>query len=221
MLAGVAMMPDGLGPMLARAVCDEEHAALKLADLVAMVGAEAPARWAFAGSDATTASTLSRSGAQWRVWLRATGLAGGVERLLYQTNPGLCCLSPLPAGRLGRDAHRPAGRAGGGVARAGIGCNWARRRPTTTSPPSWPLNQAGLERLLAGVSGTPAQAIAARVAALARLQARFAADLGLPRLAAWMAAAAQPALETWRSRTMPAGLPARLAEVAGAGDLWR
>jgi hypothetical protein len=221
---GVAMMPDGLGPMLARAVCDEEHAALKLADLVAMVGAEAPARWAFAGSDAATAATLSRSGAQWRVWLRATGLAGGVERLLYQTNPGLCCLSPLlhgawaatPAALLAAlEAASPEpGSAGAGSMGAG------------PPPPDHHVasflaarNEAGLERLLAGVSGPPAQAIAARVAALARLQARFAADLSLPRLAAWLAAAAQPALETWRSRTMRAGLPARLAEVAGAGDL--
>lgn len=215
---GVAMMPDGLGPMLARALCDEAGAALRLPDLVALVGAEAPARWAMAGGDPALAATVSRTGAQWRALLRDGGPTGGVERLLYQTNPGLPCLSPLLRGAW---AATPA--------RLALALEAAAPDPGP-SPPAPPpdrhvaaflaaRNEPGLERVLAGISGTPAEAIAARAAALARLQARFAAGTPLPRLAAWIASAAEPALASWRSRTMRTGLPARLAEVAGSGDL--
>lgn len=216
---GVAMMPDGIGPLLARAVCNEAEAPLKLADLVALIGAEAPARWAFATGDAGLAAEQSRAGAQWRVLLRTSGPAGGAERLLYETNPGLTCLSPLlrgswaatPAALLA--ALEAAAPAPGGTA-------------DTPPPPDHHVGaflaanwRSGVERELAALAAAPAEAIAARAAILAKLQVRFAADGRFPRLAAWLASHARPALESWRSRSVRRALPERLGVIVDAGDL--
>jgi hypothetical protein len=216
---GVAMMPDGLGPLLARAHCAEAEAPLATADLVALVAGEAPARWAHSGGDANLASALSRSGAQWRVLLRTQGPVGGVERLMYALNPGLPCQSPLLRG---------AWAGGPGALLAALEA--AAPDPAAGTPPPPPpdrhmaaflaaRNEGGLERLLAPIGGDPAQAIAARAAVLARMQARFGANAPLPRLAAWLVAAAEPLFATWNSRSVRSALPQRLAEIAATGDL--
>lgn len=217
---GVAMMPDGVGPLLARAVCDEANAPLKVADIMALVMSEAPARWALAGGDAELASTLSRTGAQWRVHLRTNGPVGGIERLLYQLNPGLPCLSPMlrgawaatPGGLLAalEAAAPPPGAAdqAGGLPPDHQMAAWMAARQDGTQ-----------ERTLAALAGPPAAAAAARVAVLARLQARFAPGRALPRLAAWLAASTDPLLATWHRRSLRTALPGRLAEIAATGDL--
>jgi len=217
---GVAMMPDGIGTLLARAACDPANAPLKAADIAALVQAEAPARWALSAGDSANGAAHARAGAQWRVMLRTKGPAGGIERLLYQLNPGLPCLSPMlrgawaatPASLLAalEAAAPPPGEAGQGA----------------TPPPDHDIaaylsarQGATVERALASLNGAPAVAATTRIAVFARLQARHAAGLKLPRLAAWLASFCDPVLETWHSRLMRDALPARLAKAAADGDL--
>jgi hypothetical protein len=214
---GVAMMPDGLGPLLARAHCAEEQAPLSTADLVALVASEAPARWAHSGGDPDLASTLSRSGAQWRVLLRTQGPAGGIERLLYALNPGLPCQSALLRGAWGGSP---------GALLAALEAAAPEAAAAVPPPPDRHIaaflaarNEGGLERMLAPIAGDPAQAIAARAAVLARMQTRFGGNVALPRLAAWLVAAAEPLFATWHSRSVRQAIPRRLAEIAATGDL--
>jgi hypothetical protein len=214
---GVAMMPDGIGPLLARAVCDEPSAPLKVRDVAALIAAEGPAKWAHSGGDPGLAATLSRAGAQWRLMLRTSGPAGGIDRLLYHLNPGMPCLSPLLQGTW---TATPASLL------SALEANAPASTGNETPPPDEHLaaylaarNDGGLERLLSRIDGPPAEAIAARTAVLARLQARYAANARLPKLAGWLAASAGPLLATWHSRSHRESLPARLAEVAAAGDL--
>lgn len=214
---GVAMMPDGIGPLLARAVCDEAGAPLRVRDVAALIAAEGPAKWAHSGGEPGLAASLSRTGAQWRVMLRTGGPVGGVDRLLYQLNPGMPCLSPLLRGAWTATQSALLTALEAAVPPPG---------GSETLPPDAHLaaylaarNEGGFERLLSRIAGPPAESIAARAAVLARLQGRFAANTALPRLAAWLAASAGPLLATWHSRTRRESLPARLAEVAAAGDL--
>lgn len=217
---GVAMMPDGLGPLLARATLDEAAAPLSVADITALVSAEAPARWAMSGGDPAVASLLSRTGAQWRVLLRTQGPAGGIERLLYHLNPGLPCLSPTLRGAwAGGPAQLLAALEAAAPAAEQAG-------QTATPPPDHHAaaflaarNEAGIERLLAPIGGPAAQSLAARAAVLARLQTRFAKAERFPRLAAWLAASAAPTFATWNSRSVRESMAGRLAEIAAGGDL--
>lgn len=217
---GVAMMPDGLGPVLARAVLDEAAAPLSVADLAALIAAEAPARWALSGGDTSIAAALSRTGAQWRVLMRTQGPAGGIERLLYHLNPGLPCLSPMLRGawasgpgpllaalEAAAPAPEQAAQAGTPPPDQHTACFLAAR------------NEAGIERLLGPIGGPAAQSLAARAAVLARLQTRFAKAERFPRLAAWLAASAAPTFATWNSRSVRDGMAARLAAIAATGDL--
>ncbi|MCC7281652.1 MAG: hypothetical protein IT556_04665, partial [Acetobacteraceae bacterium] len=217
---GVAMMPDGIGTLLARAACSPAEAPLTVADIAALVHAEAPARWALSGGDTSSAAMHARTGAQWRLLLRTRGPAGGLERLLYQLNPGLPCLSPMLRGVW---AATPASLLAALEAVA-PGAEAAGQGGTLPPDPAIAAYLAArqgpaAERALAALEAPAAAAATARVAVLARLQARHASDQRLPRLAAWLASACEPVLATWHSRLTREALPARLAEAAAAGDL--
>lgn len=218
---GVAMMPDGIGTLLARAACDPANAPLQVADIAALVHAEAPARWALSGGDSASAAVHARAGAQWRVMLRTKGLAGGIERLLYQLNPGLPCLSPILRGAW---TATPADLLAALEAAAPPPDEAGQAGPPP--PPDHDIaaylaarQGAAMERSFAELAGPAAVAATTRIALLARLQARHAGGRKLPRLAAWLAASCDPVIETWHSRLMRESLPARLAEAARAGDL--
>lgn len=219
---GVALMPDGLGPALARAMAGADPVegagakGLSQTDLVALVASEAPARWAMSRGEPTGASTMARSGAQWRVLLRTQGMAGGAERLLYQLNPGLPCLSPLLQGAWASTS--------GSLLTALEAA--AAQRPGGVPPPDRHVaaflaarNEAGIERLLLPLTGgDAAEMVAARTAVLARLQARFG-RAPAPNLAAWLAAEAQPLIATWHSRRRRAELLSQLDTIAATGEL--
>lgn len=224
---GVAMMPEGLGPLLARdmaraagAASGEGDASARSGatqtDLVALVAAEAPARWAMSRGENATAGTLSRTGAQWRVLLRTQGLTGGAERLLYHLNPGLPCLSPLVKGAWASTSASLLAALEAAAA----------DRPGRVPPPDRHVaaflaarNEAGIERLLQPLSGNdPAEILAARAAVLARLQARFG-RAPAPNLAAWIASEAGPLVATWKSRSRRAELAEQLESIAATGEL--
>lgn len=216
---GVAMMPDGLGAMLAEAHAAPTPSAERQRDLADMIEAQAISRWANEHPERADMIDLDKFGRTARAQSRARVLGAGRERLLYQLNPGLPCLSPL-------------------VRKAGVTTLpellAALETAAASSPPGGgaqsPIDrhvaafiaasmEGQLDTLLAtaGDMGRPDEAGLASVAVFARLQ-RLQRGLKLPALAKWVAGLATPAVETWHNKTLRETIGKRLPEAAASGD---
>lgn len=89
---GLSVMPDGLGPALAEAWLRDGNAQAP----AGIIGLELPVRWIAAQPKAGAALGVSRRDfAELRAILENTALGYGLERCLYECNPGLSCQSPL------------------------------------------------------------------------------------------------------------------------------
>lgn len=89
---GARMMPDGFGPALARSWLGEGDGQAP----AEIIGLELAVRWLAVQSDETGRhGLLRRDFARLRPLLENTGPGYGLERCLYETNPGLACQSPL------------------------------------------------------------------------------------------------------------------------------
>ncbi len=200
---GLAVWPDGIGPALAV----HPEAAERLAGLVA---AEAPGSLAAVHGAAEPHSAARAQARTQRMLLQRGGWAGGPARLRYTLNPLLPCRSAALGGAMVARlpellaALEAAAPAGGPTLDAELVAFIAARQ------------DHALEPLLAGFGDTASPLAPLRL--LARLQS--VSRVGpLPHLAAAMAAASRPALETWHSRTLRAEKQRLAADAAVGGDL--
>ena len=208
---GVALWPDGLGPLLAGAAGD----AALIGHLQDLIAAEATAGWGGARPERCDLPLLRTEARQYRAWLATRGLAGGVTRLNYLLNPLLPCASTLLADRwVVRLADLPA----------------ALEAAVAANPKAVPLDAhiaafiaaRGDSRLeaetgtLTGSTQEPMHVPELRL--LAQLQLRFH-PRPLPALAASVAAAAGPMVALWNNRPRRRELTERLKALAEAGQL--
>jgi hypothetical protein len=213
---GVAFRPDGLGPALvAHAGPQDGEVAGRLAGAVA---ADALAAFAALRPDPEEAERLRQQARAQRALLHLRGWVGGVARLRYTLNPLLACRSPLVGGGdvVPLEALLPALEAG--LAHAAAPAPLLLDAEVIAFVAARQLH--GLDKLLVPFADDlpPARRAVAQVRLLARLQA-LTAPGPLPRLGAALAAAAQPGLESWRSRALRAAKLAALEAAAAAGDL--
>jgi eukaryotic-like serine/threonine-protein kinase len=208
---GVAMWPDGLGPLLAVAA-GEPALASSLADLIAV---EATASWGALRPERCDFAVLRLEARQNRAWLGTRGLAGGLPRLTYLLNPLLPCGSALVTDRwIGRLADLPASL------EAAIAAN----------PKAVPLDaqlaafiaargDSRLENDTNSLSGTAQNPIGLpELRVLAQLQMRYH-PRPLPALATWIAGAAGPMVALWYNRPRRKELADRVRSLAQAGML--
>lgn len=217
---GRALMPEGLGGVLAETLLASSPPGLSQAALDSLLSDLVIARWATVpGERAVDAVSLDRSARRWRQTWRSRALGFGPERLLYALNPALPCLSPLLAGEP-------------------VGTVPALLAALERRAPALPRDALPLDRHLAAflavqmdgrlddaltAVGTAPTAIAAAVAAIAvfaDLQ-RLHRSGPMPNLAALLAAQAEPALADWRERARRERAAAESRAVAESGDLSR
>jgi hypothetical protein len=208
----VALWPDGIGAALVAAEAEPALAP----QLQAIIDAEAAAGWAAMRQDRCDETGIRLQARQLRSWLRLRGPCGGLARLRHALNPLLPCVSPALAGNL---VVRPESLPGALERIAGKGAG----RPKQLVDASMAAFLAARaerqsEADLAGAAEDGAEACVMRLRVLARLQARYH-PAPLPRLAAWAAEDAEPAIARWHSASRRTELRERLAVLASDGQL--
>jgi len=208
---GVAMWPDGLGPLLAVA-SGEPALASSLEDLIAV---EAAASWGVLRPERCDFAVLRLEARQNRAWLGTRGPAGGLARVTYLLNPLLPCASPLVADRwVGRLADLPA------ALEAAIAAN-PKAAPLDAQLSAFiaARGDSRLETETNTLAGTPQNPIGLpELRLLAQLQVRYH-PRPLPSLAAWIAGAAAPMVALWNNRPRRQELADRMRALAPAGML--
>lgn len=216
---GVAMMPDGLGAMLAEAHAAPTPNAERQRDLADMIEAQAISRYANEHAGRVDMLEIDKAARMARAQQRARVLGGGRERLLYQLNPGLPCLSPLvrKAGVTTLPALLAALEAAAAGSPPGGGAPTPLDRHVAAFIGASMEGQLDTPLATAGDAGLPDEAGLATVRVFARLQ-RLQRGLTLPSLAKWVSGLAAPAVETWHGKEAKAKIGKKLPEVAATGD---
>jgi len=216
---GLALMPDGLGAVLAEAYATAQPCAERQRDLADMIEAQAISRYAAEHLDRPGMIEHDKIGQLVRAQARARVLGAGRERLLYQLNPGLPCLSPLV--RRSGAATLPALLAALEAAAAGSPPGGGAPTPLDRHVAAFigAAMDGSIDLLLAaaGDTGRPEEAGLATVAVFARLQ-RLQRGAKFPNLARWVATLAAPAVATWHSKAARARVEKALPEAAASGD---
>ena len=216
---GSALMPDGLGALLAEAYAAPVPSRERQRDLADMIEAQAICRYAGEHLDRPGMLEIDKMGRLARAQARARVLGAGRERLLYQLNPGLPCLSPLV---------RRAGATTLPALLAALESSAAGSPPGGGAPT--PLDrhvaafigaqmEGAVDTLLAaaGDADRPEEAGLATVKVFARLQ-RLQKGPPCPNLARWVAAIAAPAVATWHGKAARERVEKALPEAAATGD---
>lgn len=215
---GAALMPDALGPVLAEAVLAPGEHTLRLPALEDLIDSLAIGRWAAACGDRhVDPVALERKARQYRLVRRSAAMGAGTERLLYQLNPALPCLSPLLGGRMATTL--PA------LLRALESA--AARLPPGTLPIDRHIaafiavqTDGRLDGELAAVgeAGSPAEAAVATIGVYAVLQRLHRGEV-LPALGRVLGDLAAPAARSWREKARRERAVAELSRIAASGDL--
>jgi hypothetical protein len=208
---GLALWPDGLGPLLAVAP-GEPALAGALDDLV---GVEAAVSWGMLRPERCDFTVLRLEARQNRAWLGTRGPAGGVPRLTYLLNPLLPCASPLLADRwVGRLADLPAALEAAVTANPKAAAFDAHLAAFVAA-----RGDSRLETDTNALSGTPQNPVGLpELRLLAQLQMRYYAR-PLPALAGWVAGAAAPIVALWFNRPRRQELTDRLRSLSQSGML--
>lgn len=214
---GLAIWPDGLGPMLAFARDPTVPAGREIAGRIgALVTAEAQVAWGRLRPERCDVALLRVEARQLSALLRGNGQAGGILRLLFHLNPLLPCLGSGLDGRwviqlaellaaLEAGTRRESGAA------APIGAEVAAFIAARGD------GKLETEAARLGAADNPDGPII-QLRLLARLQAR-SPSRKLPGLGAWFAGQAETLLAQWKSRQRRAALLPRLRELAERGEL--
>jgi hypothetical protein len=215
---GAALMPEALGPVLAEAALGPGPHALDVGALEELVDSLAIARWAAACGDRhADPVALERKARQYRLIRRSTAMGAGTERLLYQLNPALPCLSPLLGQR--HVSTLPALLRGLEAAAASL--------PAGTLPFDRHIaafisvqvdSRLDSELAAVGEAASPADAAVAAIAVYAALQ-RMHRGEAMPALGRVLGDLAAPAARSWREKARRERAVAELSRVAAAGDL--
>ncbi|HUB14283.1 MAG TPA: serine/threonine-protein kinase [Acetobacteraceae bacterium] len=207
---GVALWPDGLGPLLAAA--GDPALARSLEEMIAT---EAVASWAMLRTERCDLAVLRLEARQNRAWLATRGPAGGLPRLAYLLNPLLPCASALLAGRwVNRLTELPT----------------AIEAAIVANPNTAPLDahlvafiaargDSRVESETNAMTGATQNGLAlSELRLLTQLQVRYY-PRPLPALAAWIAGAAGPIVALWCNRPRRQELTEQLKALAPAGQL--
>lgn len=209
---GIALWPDGLGPVLAAAARHDDATLSGRAE--ELISVEAIGAWAMLRAERCDAALLRVEARQHRAWLATRGLAGGMPRLGYLLNPLLPCASPLMGTRwVGRLAELPAAMEAAAVA----------------DPKSGPIDPhviafvaARAERRLDveanALTGSADSVDVVGLRLLAQLQMRFHPG-PMPALAAQVAAKADPLVKSWHNRARRMHVAENLRDIAKSGML--
>ncbi len=211
---GVALWPDGLGPLLAAGQAEDSALCESLTDLIAHDGV---ASWAAQRVERCDEVMLRVEGRVQRDSLLIKGPSGGLPRLIYSLNPMLPCASPLVGGawvhRL-QDIPPALDATAHGVDPA--------RDPLDPHLVAFIAARAerGLDREVNGLNGRLDEAtrLLAQLRLLAALQSRYWPS-PLPSLAAWIVARASPLVTLWHNRDRREEIAAALNTLAVAGFL--
>jgi hypothetical protein len=205
--------------MLAEAHAAPAPSAERQRDLADMIEAQAISRYANEHAGRVDLVEVDKAARMARAQQRARVLGGGRERLLYQLNPGLPCLSPLvrKAGVTTLPALLAALEAAAGGSPPGGGAPTPLDRHVAAFIGASMEGQLDTPLATAGDAGLPDEAGLATVQVFARLQ-RLQRGLTLPNLAKWVAGLAAPAVETWHGKEAKARIEKKLPEVAATGD---
>lgn len=211
---GIALWPDGVGPVLAAAMGSNPDIVVRLEEII---GHEEIASWASIRADRCDFAVLRVEARQYRSWLQQRGPDSGMPRLTYLLNPMMPCGSPLLTGRwvarlsemlpaleevAGRVDQKQTEPIDAHIA-AFVSARLERR--------------VGEDATVGGKGSEDARCLA-QFRLLAQLQARQH-GLKLPALAAWLVARAAPVLATWRNRERRAAVGEKLRALVGIGHL--
>lgn len=209
----MAFVPDGFGPELAQMVISGRpvRAAAEILQF-RLPQQRAEARPSDQAPDPEPAPGFAPLAG----WFQDAHPGQGPERCLYESNPGLHCLSPAIRGRfvIALDQLLPALDAAAGSAKAGptpvdrhVAAFVAARFPDDLSKP--------LRRL---AKSDPAEQVMGQVGLLASVLARYPAP-SLPRLTAWLGRSTRPVAAAYHRRGTRAAVDADLRKAAAGGDL--
>jgi eukaryotic-like serine/threonine-protein kinase len=211
---GVALFPDGLGPLLAWVLASANGPlAVALEELVAQDGLT---QWCACQTRRRDVPALKQDARDWRGWLALRGPMGGLKRLLYALNPLLLCGSPLLSGRLAARLTDLLPALEAAAAQAD-----KKRPPIDADIAAFAAARADLALLaelgqIDGFATDPDRA--AVLGFFARLQLRTH-PMKLPRLAAWLLESGVVPLTRWRSLATRKVLGEALEVHAQAGQI--
>ena len=209
---GYALFPDGIGTALVTAVLTGQTALT--AALEEILTQDATAAWLHGRVPRAEYTRMQQDVRDWREWLYAKGVTGGLPRVLYGANPLLSCLSPILGGRA--------------VPRLGdllpmlevCAAEADRKRPPIDAQIAAFIAARADQSVLAEanrLAGFVTQEDRLTVMGLfGRLQQRVGGD-SLPKLAGWLVESGLPEMQRWRCMATRKALTGRLNALAAAG----
>lgn len=210
---GLAIFPDGLGPVLATALENEPRLLRNLHDIV---NSEVQSIWAAMREERAASGPQRLEARQRRAVLQIKGPAGGLPRLTYTLNPIIPCASTLLGGRWITNLSD--------LAPALDAIATASPDADLLEPRIAAFIGARSERLLDGEvqalgnDGDAADRVLVTLKLLTELQNRFH-PVVMKGVTAWIAARAQPLVERWKNRERRAAVEEQLTGLAALGFL--
>ena len=211
---GVAVFPDGIASALAYASLSNQPSVV--ATLQEMLDQDVTTAWLAGRVPRAELTRMQQEVRDWRAWLMAKGLAGGLARVLYGGNVLLACASPALGGRIVARLTDLLPALDDAALKAD------RKRPPMDAHIAAFIAAHADASVLAdadrlGGLHTPDDRLLA-IALLGRLQQRINAER-TPHLAAWLIESGLGELGQWRSVATRKALEAKLSDLAAAGQI--
>jgi hypothetical protein len=210
---GMAAMPDGIGAMLAMAV----SAGTEVRTITECLMRDVPKAYFETresyNPDNSSLDTIFRD---LKSWLERPNIGNGIERVLYETNDSLPCLSPLIRDDYVLDVRDLLPALDAAAKRGAV-----KGSPIDRHVAAFIAVRAkfDIERQLADLSLTePGRSTVAMLNLLAVIQWRLGQG-GLQGLAAWVGTLAQPLINNFHDRERRARLEKEIPKVARDGNL--
>jgi hypothetical protein len=207
---GIAVQPDGIPTALVGASNEVAQA------LDEIVSAEAVVPFLEARERRPELLALREDARDYRRWLISRGPAGGMKRLIYATNPMLCCGSPLLAGQIVVRANDLL------PALDSVAASADRTKPPIDGHIAAFIAGRADIAMAGDLFGMTSFAGPDERLAVLRLFGRLEARLQpgpLPGLAGWLLESGFATLEDWRSHKRRAELEDTLMQAAAAGHI--
>jgi hypothetical protein len=208
---GLAIFPDGLGPVLAVALEAEPELQSKLQGIVVT---EVQSAWGALREEHSPAGPQRLEARQRRAVLQIRGPAGGLPRLAYTLNPIIPCASALFGERWITNISELA-PALDAVAAASLDAELLEPRIAAFIGAR---SERWLDREVQGLAneGDRPDRAFAQLRLLSELQVRYHAA-PMKGLTAWVAARAQPLIDRWKNRERRAAVDEELKALAELG----
>ena len=211
---GITVMPAGIAPLLVQSTIAGDNMFSVLSEIIS---SQLVSRWIHQQKDVKADYiALGQLFERLKGFVEKASLGNGVERVIYEANPGCPCLSPMLRNQY--------------VANPKMLLPALERVAATGNRPREPLDRhiaAFLivrdkrgENLFSPLSSTEASVRRgiALITLFADLQIRYGPER-LPQLAAWLAPAAEPALRRFLSKTLRTQLQKQVKDVVATGNI--